>query len=224
MTKTQRFNTICIAPIISTLCLLTACSGSGGAPNITTDITLLADLPSNVIRLANERFDIQAQITTNDTDQTKAFITNNAAEQLIENYDLTQIKLNVVISVDIQGNQVTLAETTVSRNTQPGLQTINITAYQYPDFDGDGISNLTEIVNGSDYTDINAIPLGIISTVMRSANYTIEPDEVSKLNYTPTSDTYSITNAKGIIFNVENNISSTTTQFENKSLYEIITQ
>jgi len=227
MSNTRQFNAIYAAPIIGTLCLLTACGGGGGgggAPTTTTDISLLADLPSNVVRLANQRFDIQAQITTNDTNQVKAFITTNSAEQLIEDYDLTQIKLNVIISVDIEGNQVTLAETTLSKDTQPGQQTINITEYQYPDLDGDGVSNLTEIINGSDYTDINSIPAGIISTVMRSANYSIEPDVVSELNYAPTSKTYSITNTQGIIFNVENNITQTTTQFEGGPLYQVITQ
>ncbi|VAW57107.1 hypothetical protein MNBD_GAMMA07-134 [hydrothermal vent metagenome] len=228
MSNTRQFNAIYAAPIIGTLCLLTACGGGGGggggAPTTTTDISLLADLPSNVVRLANQRFDIQAQITTNDTNQVKAFITTNSAEQLIEDYDLTQIKLNVIISVDIEGNQVTLAETTLSKDTQPGQQTINITDYQYPDLDGDGVSNLTEIVNGSDYTNANSIPEGIISTAMRSENYSIEPDAVSELNYAPSSNSYSITNTKGIIFNVENNISQSTTQFEGSPLYQIITQ
>jgi len=213
------------ASLLSVLFFLTACnSDDNGRPNTTTNIKVIADLPFNVPSLIDSNHDVQAQLEYGESRKKMRFTIDNTAEKTIENYDLASININVRISVTVKGTPVEVATASRSVNIQAGtLEIINITKYQLLDTDGDGISNLTEITNNSDYDDINSFPPEVFEPPIVSKNYSIKRSKISELNYSPSSKTYSISNTSRAIYSVPKGISRTLKQSSGVALYEINT-
>jgi len=208
------------------LILLPACNSNDGdgIPSAKTNVTVIADLPSNVSRLINDNCDVQAQLEYNGSSQKMNFIIDGTAEKTIENFDLASISVGVLLSVDVQGTLVELARSTRSASTQAGSQeVIKISAYEYLDTDNDGFSNLIEVVNGSDYADPGSSPDGVVNTTISSANYSIERSKISELNHSPNSESYSVNNTRSAIYSVAGGISRTLKQSSGVALYEINT-
>jgi len=213
-----------IASVFSVLFFLTACnSDDNGRPNTTTNITVIADL-SNVSSLIDSNHDVQAQLEYGESRKRMIFTIEGTAEKTIENYDLASINITVRLTVAVKGIPVELATASRSVNIQAGtLEIINITKYQFLDTDGDGISNLIEITNNSDYDDINSFPAKVNKPTSVSENYSIIRSKISELNYSPSSKTYSISNTSGAIYSVPKGISRTLKQTSGVALYEINT-
>jgi len=213
--------------IIISFCLsyfLIACDSGGGSPTATSNVTVSADLPSNIVSLVKAGESLNAQIEYGNNSDKMIITIDGMAEKTIQNYNLSSITFNLLITIDLAGELVPLATArkTVQFQGQPSNK-IDVTIFEYPDMDGDGASNLLEIVNNTNYNDANEKP-GTSSgkiTGSTSTNYRIGDVQFTGLSNTSSSTAYKIDNTSHLIFSSQHNKSQSVKENNGIPVYEI---